>query len=94
MRAESAYAELRSLINVIAWVVLGAVVMLAVLHVVQFSGVLMASEAILSGVIQALGVIVLKLIAHVLIDIPDIALYRAKLARRSSKGDKSSPSTH
>jgi hypothetical protein len=94
VRAESAYAELRLLINLIAWVVLGAVVMLAVIQVVQFSSVLMASEAILSGVTQALGVVLLKLIAHVLIDIPDIALYRAKLARRSLKGDESSPSTH
>ena len=42
------------------------------------------SLALLSGAIKALGVVVLRLVVHVIIDIPDVALYRASAAQRSA----------
>ncbi len=83
VRAESAYADLRLIINLLAWIILGAVVIVTILQVVMFPLPAATGAALLSGAIQAMGVIVLKLIVHVIIDIPDIALYRASQAQRA-----------
>jgi len=90
VRAESAYADLRLMINLLAWILLGAVVIVALLQVIVVSSLVAFCVALLTGAIQALGVVLFKLIVHVLIDIPDIALYRASQAQRSEVADESS----
>lgn len=82
VRAESAYADLRLIVNVISWVILGAIVIIAILQGVLFSSPAATGVVLLSGAIQALVVIVLRMILHVIIDIPDVALYLAGEAQQ------------
>ena len=82
IRAESAYADLRLMVNVLSWVILGAIVIVAILQGVAFSSPAVTGVALLSGAIQALAVVVLRLVVHVIIDIPDVALYRASEAQK------------
>jgi hypothetical protein len=90
VRAESAYADLRLMINLLAWILFGAVVIVALLQLMEVASLVAAGTVLLIGVIQALGVILFKWIVHVLIDIPDIALYRASQAQRSVAAKASS----
>jgi len=89
-RAESAYADLRLMINLLAWILLGAVVVDALLQVMVVSSLAASGAALLTGAIQALSVVLFKIIVQVVIDIPDIALYRASQAQRSEAADESS----
>jgi len=84
IRAESAYADLRLIVNLLSWVILAAIIIITILQgmLLQLPGV--TSLALLSGAIKALGVVVLRLVVHVIIDIPDVALYRASAAQRSA----------
>jgi hypothetical protein len=82
VRAESAYADLRLIVNLLSWVILGAIVIVAILQGVSYSSPAATGVALLSGAIKALSVVVLRLIAQVIIDIPDVALYRASEAQK------------
>ena len=90
IRAESAYADIRLIVDLLSWVILGAIVIVAILQGVSYSSPAVTGVALLSGAIQALAVVVLRLVAHVIIDIPDVALYRASEAQQvasSSEAD-------
>ena len=84
IRAESAYADLRLIVNLLSWVILAAIIIITILQgmLLQLPGA--TSLALLSGAIKALGVVVLRLVVHVIIDIPDVALYRASVAQRTA----------
>ncbi|MFQ3269862.1 MAG: hypothetical protein ACI9A1_000172, partial [Lentimonas sp.] len=84
VRAESAYADQRLMVNLLAWVILGAIVIVAILQGVLIPSPAATGIALLTGAIKALAVIVLRLIVHVIIDIPDVALYRASESQRPS----------
>lgn len=77
VRADSAYADLRLIVNLLSWVLIGVIVIVAILQGVLSSMPAVTGVALLSGAIQAVAVILLRLIVHVIIDIPDVALYRA-----------------
>lgn len=83
VRAESAYADQRLLVNVLSWVILGAIVIVAVLQAMMIPLPAAAGAILLFGAIQALVVIILRMIVHVIIDIPDVALYCACEAQKS-----------
>jgi hypothetical protein len=80
VRAESAYADLRLIVNLLSWVILGAIVIVAILQGVSYSSPAATGVALLSGAIKVLAVVVLRLVVHVIIDVPDVALYRASEA--------------
>ena len=84
VRAESAYADQRLLVNVLSWVIVGAIVIATVLQAMMLAVPSAAGAVLLIGVVQALVVIVLRMLVHVIIDIPDVALYRASLAQQES----------
>lgn len=84
VRAESAYADLRLMINLLSWVLLGGIVIVTILQGVLFSTPAATGVALLSGAIKAVAVVVLRLIVHVIIDIPDVALYRACEAQKAA----------
>ena len=84
VRAESAYADLRLMVNLLSWVILGAIVILAILQGVLYPSPAATGVALLSGAIKALAVVVLRLVVHVIIDIPDVALYRASEAQKTA----------
>ena len=83
VRAESAYADQRLLVNVLSWVILGAIVIVAVLQAMMIPLPAAAGASLLFGAIQALVVIILRMMVHVIIDIPDVALYCACEAQKS-----------
>lgn len=75
VRRQSAYADLRLVVDVLAWVAVGLVVLIALIRILgtyDFSFV----SLLLGGAFKLLMVFVIRMLAHVLIDIPDIALYR------------------
>jgi uncharacterized membrane protein len=80
VRAESAYADLRLIVNVLSWVLVGIIGIIIVLQAVMFSSIGVGGVALLWGVLQVFGVLLLRVIVHVLIDIPDIALFCASQA--------------
>ena len=83
VRAESAYADQRLLVNVLSWVILGAIVIVAILQAMLLPVPSAAGVVLLFGAVQALVVILLRMMVHVIIDIPDVALYRACEAQQS-----------
>lgn len=86
VRAESAYADQRLLVNVLSWVILGAIVIATVLQAMVLAVPSAVGAVLLVGVVQALVVVVLRLLIHVLIDIPDVALYRASRMEALNSG--------
>ena len=84
IRAESAYADLRLIVNLLSWVILATILIITILQGMLFPLPGATSIALLSGAIKALGVVVLRLVVHVIIDIPDVALYRASAAQRTA----------
>ena len=84
IRAESAYADLRLIVNLLSWVILATILIITILQGMLFPLPGATSIALLSGAIKALGVVVLRLVVHVIIDIPDVALYRASVAQRTA----------
>jgi len=84
IRAESAYADLRLIVNLLSWVILATILIITILQGMLFPLPGATSIALLSGAIKALGVVMLRLVVHVIIDIPDVALYRASVAQRTA----------
>ncbi len=84
IRAESAYADLRLIVNVLSWVILATILIIAILQGMLFPMPAATGVALLTGAIKALAVVVLRLVVHVIIDIPDVALYRASAAQRAA----------
>jgi hypothetical protein len=76
VRARTAYEDLRLVVDVIAWVALGVIVLAAVLVLLTNRSIPIALGDLLQAVLQILAVLLLRLLAQALIDIPDIALYR------------------
>ncbi len=76
IRAESAYADVRMVVDLLAWVAIGLIVLAGGVKLVYYTAASAALVAILSAGLQVLSVIVLRLLLHVVIDIPDIALQR------------------
>jgi hypothetical protein len=84
VRAESAYADLRLIVDLLSWVILATILIITILQAMLFSLPAATGVALLSGAIKALAVVVLRLVVHVIIDIPDVALYRASVAQRTA----------
>jgi len=83
IRAESAYADLRLIVDLLSWVILATILIIAILEGMLFPLPAATGVALLTGAIKALAVVVLRLVVHVIIDIPDVALYRASAAQRA-----------
>ncbi len=77
VRQESAYAELRIMVNVLAWGVVGVAVLNVLLKLAFYTSVESGVLAVGSGVMQVVFALILKSMVQVIIDIPDIALYCA-----------------
>lgn len=75
MRENSAYGDLRLVLDVLAWVAVGLFVLTGAVRLVYYTNANAALVAILMAASQVIGVIFLRLLVHVIIDIPDIALH-------------------
>ncbi len=87
VRAESAYADLRLIVDILSWVILGATVLAAVFEGLSYTAPMATGVVLLEGAIQAIAIIVLRLVAHVVIDIPDVALYRTCRGQHTAAED-------
>lgn len=72
----SAYQDLRLLVNLLAYGLIGVLVISTAFMVYISTSMLMGVSALLTGGLQILLVIAVRLIVQVVIDIPDIMLYR------------------
>jgi hypothetical protein len=77
VRQQSAYADLRLIIDILAWVVIAVFILIAVVSMFFYTSAPVAIIALLWAGVQIIGVVVARLLVHVLVDIPDIALYQA-----------------
>jgi uncharacterized membrane protein len=92
VRAHSAYSDLRIIVDILAWVTIGMIIFAIILQLAFFNVAAATMVSLLYGIIQVIAVIVLRLLIHVLIDIPDIALYRAVREREKTSVPGSSAS--
>jgi hypothetical protein len=76
VRDQSAYADLRLIIDLLSWIAIGVLVLTGVLTLFYYTSVAAAVSTLLTTVVQVIAVVVARLLAQVLIDIPDVALYR------------------
>ena len=88
LRQESAYADLRLIVNLLSWILIGAVVASGLLQMLIYTSPAAAGVALLRASISVILVVVLRQILHVLIDIPDLALYRMCQVRKPEQASE------
>lgn len=76
VREHSAYGDLRLIIDVLAWVATAVLILTALVPLFFNTPIPVSLIALLNAVMGVISVIVTRLLAQMLIDIPDIALYR------------------
>lgn len=76
VRQNSAYGDLRLLVDLLAWISIGVLVVTVGVKLAFFTNSNAALLAILDSLILLIAIIVLRLLAHVIVDIPDIALHK------------------
>lgn len=77
VRNQSAYADLRLIIDILAWIAISLVVLAAMVTLFYYTSVPAAIASLLGAAVQVIGIVLLRLLVAVLIDLPDIALYRS-----------------
>jgi hypothetical protein len=77
VRQQSAYADLRLIIDILAWVAIALFLMIAVISMFFYISAPVAIMALLWAGVQIIGVVVARLLVHVVLDIPDIALHQS-----------------
>ena len=87
VRKQSAYADLRLIVNYIAWIAMVLVIFATIVSLFYYTSSSASIVLVLKAIIQVLGIIILRLLIHVLIDIPDIALYKVLRASKSKQFD-------
>ena len=77
VRQQSAYSDLRLTIDILAWVSIAVFTLIAVISMFFNTSAGDAIISLLWAGVQIIGVVVARLLAHVLVDIPDIALHQS-----------------
>ena len=77
VRQQSAYSDLRLIIDILAWVSIALFILIAVVSMFFYTSAAGAIISLLWAGVQIIGVVVARLLVHVLVDIPDIALHRS-----------------
>ena len=83
VRDQSAYADLRLIVNYLAWLAVVLVILTTTVSLFYYTSSSASILVLLKAVLQVLGIIILRLLSQVLIDIPDIALFRALRTTKS-----------
>lgn len=76
VRQQSSYRDVRLFIDVFAWTATGIVVLSSIASMLYYTSVPAALANLLGGVLQVLLILALRLLAQVVVDIPDLTLYR------------------
>ena len=77
VRQQSAYSDLRLIIDILAWVSIAVFILIAVVSMYFYTSAGGAMISLLWAGVQIIGVVVARLLVHVLVDIPDIALHQS-----------------
>ena len=77
VRQQSAYPDLRLIVDILAWVSIAVFILIAVVSMFFYTSVAGAIISLLWAGVQIIGVVVARLLVHVLVDIPDIALHQS-----------------
>ena len=77
VRQQSAYSDLRLIIDILAWVSIAVFILIAVVSMFFYTSAGGAIISLLWAGVQIIGVVVARLLVHVLVDIPDIALHQS-----------------
>ena len=88
IRDNSAYNDLRTLLDLLAWVAIGLIVLIAGVKLSSAMDAAIALTSILNASLQVIGVVVFRILAHTVIDIPDIALNDRKVVRQRSEDER------
>jgi hypothetical protein len=76
IQSDSAYQDLRLLIDVISYILMGLVAFSALSKIVAYSSMFSAASTLVDAIFQIILLLVGKWLINVLIDIPDILLFR------------------
>ena len=77
VRQQSAYSDLRLIIDILAWVSIAVFILIAVVSIFFYTSAAGAIISLLWAGVQIIGVVAARLLVHVLVDIPDIALHQS-----------------
>ncbi len=89
IREQSAYSDLRLIIDTLAWVAIAVIIIIALLGMFTGFNIYRVISAVVGGGLNVLLVFVFKFLIQVIIDIPDIALYRQVQARAQAASESS-----
>lgn len=89
IKQESAYQDLRLLLNVVVYVLMGLVVFRSLFQVFLYTSTLSVVSMLLDAALQIVLLLIGKWLLHVIIDIPDILLYRELNAGKDSEATES-----
>lgn len=90
VREQTAYADLRLIVDVLAWVAIGVIIVKALIIMSMGVGAFGLLSSLFDGALGVVIAFVLKLLVQAIIDIPDIALLRA--ASETTQGPEASDS--
>lgn len=76
VRQNSAYNDLRMVLDLLAWIAIGLVVFAAGVKLAYYTDGSAAVIAVLNAAVRVVAIVALRFLAHVIIDIPDIALHK------------------
>ncbi|HAV12234.1 MAG TPA: hypothetical protein DCX06_01895 [Opitutae bacterium] len=88
VREQSAYRDLRLIIDVLAWVAIAVLIINALLKMSLMVNVYATVSVLIEGALGVLIAFSLKQLIQVLIDIPDIALYRIGESQSAQSNDE------
>ncbi|TVP78458.1 MAG: hypothetical protein EA353_08300 [Puniceicoccaceae bacterium] len=93
VREQSAYGDLRLIVDILAWVAIGGVVLSGLVTLFYYTSVPAALIASLNAVVGVIAIVVARLLIQVIIDLPDIALYRAVQSEANASPDSEEADT-
>lgn len=76
VRQQSAYRDLRLVVDILSWTGVVLVVLAAVVSLMYYTSTTVAIVALLEALVKVIAIVFMRLLVHVIVDIPDIALYR------------------
>jgi len=85
VRQNSAYRDLRMILDLLAWVAIAVVVLAGGVKLAYYTDGSIALVAVLNAAVKVIAIVALRLLLHVVIDIPDIALH-GRLFKRTDAG--------
>lgn len=91
IRAQSAYSDFRLIVDLLAWVAIGVIVVNVLLEISMMASVYLTMSSLLEGALGVLVTFVSKNLIQVIIDIPDIALHRQLRKQGGASGHGSEP---